>query len=151
MDFTDETIPMPRIGDQAPVFDAVTTQGKIHFPLDFSGKWIILFSHPSDFTPVCTSEFVTFGAMTEEFKALNCQLIGLSVDGLYSHIAWLRTIREKIEYKGKKNVEVQFPLIADVTMEARPTLSVPYFTSIRKESSGPLSIIRWLWDEISTN
>ena len=59
MDFTDETIPMPRIGDQAPVFDAVTTQGKIHFPLDFSGKWIILFSHPSDFTPVCTSEFVT--------------------------------------------------------------------------------------------
>ena len=76
-----------------------------------------LFSHPSDFTPVCTSEFVTFGAMTEEFKALNCQLIGLSVDGLYSHIAWLRTIREKIEYKGKKNVEVQFPLIADVTME----------------------------------
>ena len=117
MDFTDETIPMPRIGDQAPVFDAVTTQGKIHFPLDFSGKWIILFSHPSDFTPVCTSEFVTFGAMTEEFKALNCQLIGLSVDGLYSHIAWLRTIREKIEYKGKKNVEVQFPLIADVTME----------------------------------
>ena len=117
MDFTDETIPMPRIGDQAPVFDAVTTQGKIHFPLDFNGKWIILFSHPSDFTPVCTSEFVTFGAMTEEFKALNCQLIGLSVDGLYSHIAWLRTIREKIEYKGKKNVEVQFPLIADVTME----------------------------------
>ena len=117
MDFTDETIPMPRIGDQAPVFDAVTTQGKIHFPLDFSGKWIILFSHPSDFTPVCTSEFVTFGAMTEEFKALNCQLKGLSVDGLYSHIAWLRTIREKIEYKGKKNVEVQFPLIADVTME----------------------------------
>ena len=105
MDFTDETIPMPRIGDQAPVFDAVTTQGKIHFPLDFNGKWIILFSHPSDFTPVCTSEFVTFGAMTEEFKALNCQLIGLSVDGLYSHIAWLRTIREKIEYKGKKNVE----------------------------------------------
>ena len=117
MDFTDETIPMPRIGDQAPVFDAVTTQGKINFPLDFNGKWIILFSHPSDFTPVCTSEFVTFGAMTEEFKALNCQLIGLSVDGLYSHIAWLRTIREKIEYKGKKNVEVQFPLIADVTME----------------------------------
>ena len=56
MDFTDETIPMPRIGDQAPVFDAVTTQGKIHFPLDFNGKWIILFSHPSDFTPVCTSE-----------------------------------------------------------------------------------------------
>ena len=82
MDFTVETIPISRICVQAPVFDAVTTQGKIHFPLDFSGKWIILFSHPSDFTPVCTSEFVTFGAMPVVFNALNCHLIGLSGDGL---------------------------------------------------------------------
>jgi len=117
MDMDHEMEAIPRIGDLAPVFDAVTTQGKIHFPMDFNGKWIILFSHPSDFTPVCTSEFVTFGAMASEFEALNCQLVGLSVDGLYSHIAWLRTIREKIEYKGMKNVEVRFPLIADVTTE----------------------------------
>ena len=109
-------ISMPRIGDQAPSFEAVTTQGKISFPNDFKGKWVILFSHPADFTPVCTSEFMTFGRMAKEFEALNCQLIGLSIDGLYSHIAWLRTIQEKIEYRGMKNIEVKFPLIEDVSM-----------------------------------
>lgn len=108
---------MPRIGDVAPEFNAVTTQGNINFPADYKGKWIILFSHPADFTPVCTSEFMTFASMHKEFEALNCQLVGLSVDGLYSHIAWLRTIKEKIEYKGMKNVEVTFPLIEDITME----------------------------------
>jgi len=108
---------MPRIGDTAPTFTAVTTQGPINFPADYQGKWVILFSHPADFTPVCTSEFMTFASMQEEFKSLNCELVGLSVDGLYSHIAWLRTIKEKIEYKGMKNVEVTFPLIEDITME----------------------------------
>ena len=112
-----DSMMMPRIGDPAPVFDAVTTEGKIHFPLDFNGKWIILFSHPSDFTPVCTSEFVMFGAMMKEFEALDGQLVGLSVGGLYSHIAWLRTIREKIEYRGKKHVDVRFPLIADINAD----------------------------------
>lgn len=108
---------MPRIGDKAPSFTAKTTQGIINFPEDFSGKWKILFSHPADFTPVCTSEFMTFASMQKDFDALNCQLVGLSVDGLYSHIAWLRTIKDKIEYKGMKNVEVTFPLIEDITME----------------------------------
>lgn len=108
---------MPRIGEKAPSFKAVTTQGEIDFPNDFKGKWKILFSHPADFTPVCTSEFMTFASMAEEFEALNTQLIGLSVDGLYSHIAWLRTIKDKIEYKGMKNVEVKFPLVEDITME----------------------------------
>ena len=107
---------MPRIGDNAPAFEAVTTQGNINFPEDFKGKWVILFSHPADFTPVCTSEFMTFGKMEKEFTDLNCQLVGLSIDGLYSHIAWLRTIKEKIEYKGMKNMEIMFPLIEDVTM-----------------------------------
>ncbi len=110
-------IAMPRIGDKAPEFKAVTTQGPIYFPADYAGKWVILFSHPADFTPVCTSEFMTFAAMEKEFEALNCKLVGLSVDGLFSHIAWLRTIKEKIEYKGMKNVEVKFPLIEDITME----------------------------------
>ena len=114
---TNEIYAMPRIGDKAPSFKAVTTQGEINFPDDYTGKWSILFSHPADFTPVCTSEFMTFASMDEEFKALNCQLVGLSVDGLYSHIAWLRTIKEKIEYKGMENVEVTFPLIEDITME----------------------------------
>lgn len=108
---------MPRIGDKAPSFVATTTQGEIDFPKAYSGQWKILFSHPADFTPVCTSEFMTFATMQDQFEALNCQLVGLSVDGLYSHIAWLRTIKEKIEYKGMKNVEVTFPLIEDITME----------------------------------
>ena len=114
----DETqiIAMPRIGDAAPEFKAVTTQGEINFPSDYAGKWAILFSHPADFTPVCTSEFMTFASLESKFEQANCKLVGLSVDGLYSHIAWLRTIKEKIEYKGMKDVEVKFPLIEDITM-----------------------------------
>jgi peroxiredoxin (alkyl hydroperoxide reductase subunit C) len=109
-------ISMPRIGDKAPSFKAVTTQGDINFPKDYSGSWVILFSHPADFTPVCTSEFMTFASMENKFAEANCKLVGLSVDGLYSHIAWLRTIKDKIEYKGMKDVEVKFPLIEDITM-----------------------------------
>jgi peroxiredoxin 2/4 len=112
-----EFIAMPRIGDKAPSFTAVTTQGQINFPADYSGSWVILFSHPADFTPVCTSEFMTFASLEAKFNEANCKLVGLSVDGLYSHIAWLRTIKEKIEYKGMKDVEVKFPLIEDITME----------------------------------
>ncbi len=110
-------IAMPRIGDKAPEFKAVTTQGDINFPSDYKGSWVILFSHPADFTPVCTSEFMTFASMEQQFAEANCKLVGLSVDGLYSHIAWLRTIKDKIEYKGMKDVEVNFPLIEDITME----------------------------------
>ena len=111
-----QIISMPRIGDKAPEFKAVTTQGEINFPGDYKGSWVILFSHPADFTPVCTSEFMTFASLESKFAQANCKLVGLSVDGLYSHIAWLRTIKEKIEYKGMKNVEVNFPLIEDITM-----------------------------------
>lgn len=109
--------PMPRIGDKAPSFKAVTTQGEINFPEQFAGSWVILFSHPADFTPVCTSEFMTFATLEHKFNELNCKLVGLSVDGLFSHIAWLRTIKEKITYKDLKGVEVTFPVISDLTME----------------------------------
>lgn len=108
---------IPCLGEDAPVFTAQTTQGPIKFPDDYKGKWVILFSHPADFTPVCTTEFMTFATMLPEFRALNCELIGLSVDSNSSHIAWLRTIQEKIKYKGMENVAVTFPLIADVKME----------------------------------
>ena len=108
---------MPRIGDLAPAFTAETTQGTIHFPKDFDGKWVVLFSHPADFTPVCTTEFMTFASMQQEFESLNCQLIGLSVDSLYSHIAWLRTIQEKLHFRNMEHVEVRFPLIDDIRME----------------------------------
>ena len=112
----EETYRMPLLGDKAPEFEAVTTQGNIHFPNDYAGKWVILFSHPADFTPVCTTEFMTFGSMIEEFRALNTELVGLSVDSLYSHIAWLRKIQE-LEWNGKKNINVTFPLIEDIRME----------------------------------
>ncbi|MGB2969947.1 MAG: redoxin domain-containing protein, partial [Candidatus Nanopelagicales bacterium] len=89
---------MPRIGDQAPAFTANTTQGEVNFPGDFAGDWVILFSHPADFTPVCTTEFMTFASLQDKFAKANTKLVGLSIDGLYSHIAWLRTIREKISF-----------------------------------------------------
>jgi peroxiredoxin (alkyl hydroperoxide reductase subunit C) len=113
----DQAVRIPLIGELAPAFTAETTQGPINFPADYKGKWVILFSHPADFTPVCTTEFMTFATMMPEFEALNCKLVGLSIDSMYSHIAWLRTIKEKLEYKGMKNVEVTFPLIQDIKME----------------------------------
>ncbi|MFO7948188.1 MAG: peroxiredoxin [Armatimonadota bacterium] len=108
---------IPLIGEKAPAFTAQTTQGTINFPEDYEGKWVILFSHPADFTPVCTTEFMTFASMQDEFKELNCELIGLSIDSNYSHIAWLRKIKEDIEFNGMKNVEVKFPVIADLKMD----------------------------------
>lgn len=112
-----QTYTMPLIGDKAPAFEAETTQGRIRFPEDFKGKWVVLFSHPSDFTPICTSEFVMFGAMQSEFEALNCRLLGLSVGTTGSHIAWLRSIHDRIEFKEHRHVELKFPLIADMSME----------------------------------
>ncbi|MGB9929487.1 MAG: peroxiredoxin [Methanosarcina sp.] len=112
-----EQVNMPLIGDDAPSFRAETTQGQMNFPEDYKGKWVILFSHPADFTPVCTTEFMTFASMQEEFRAMNTELIGLSIDSVFSHIAWLKRIEEKIEYKGMKNVEVKFPVIADLKMD----------------------------------
>ncbi|POY34270.1 peroxiredoxin [Mycobacterium kansasii] len=108
---------MPRIGEPAPAFTAVTTQGPINFPADYAGKWVIFFSHPADFTPVCTSEFMTFASMQQEFAAYNTELVGLSVDSLYSHIAWLRTVKDKISFRGMHDVEVGFPLVEDVSMQ----------------------------------
>ena len=114
---TTSTARIPLIGEAAPAFKADTTQGPINFPKDYAGKWVILFSHPADFTPVCTTEFMTFATLMPEFKRLNCELVGLSIDSHYAHIAWLRTIKEKIKYKNMANVEVTFTLLADVKME----------------------------------
>ncbi len=112
-----EIVRMPLIGDYAPSFQAKTTMGPINFPEDYEGKWVILFSHPADFTPVCTTEFMMFAHMQEEFRELNTELVGLSIDSIFAHIAWLRTIKEKIEFKGMKNVEVNFPVIEDIKMD----------------------------------
>ena len=87
----------------------VTTQGQVNFPADYAGKWVVFFSHPADFTPVCTSEFMALATMQQEFAAYNTELVGLSVDGIYSHIAWLRTIKDQITFRGMRDVEVTFP------------------------------------------
>jgi peroxiredoxin (alkyl hydroperoxide reductase subunit C) len=117
MNIENEAPRVPLIGEEAPAFKALTTQGEINFPEDYKGKWVILFSHPADFTPVCTTEFMTFASMEDEFKSRNCELIGLSIDSHFSHIAWLRTIKEKIKYKDMENVEIKFPVIADLKMD----------------------------------
>lgn len=106
---------MPLIGERAPEFVASTTHGEINFPKDFQGKWVVLFSHPADFTPVCTTEFMTFASMFDEFEKLNTQLIGLSIDSLFSHLAWVNAIKD-YEWNGLKNLEIKFPVIDDISM-----------------------------------
>lgn len=106
---------MPMIGDPAPAFRAMTTNGKVNFPEDYKGQWVVLFSHPADFTPVCTTEFIAFSKQESEFEKLNTKLIGLSIDSLHSHLAWLKSV-EKIEIDGVK-IPIKFPVIADISMQ----------------------------------
>ncbi|MDT8357826.1 MAG: peroxiredoxin [Methanomicrobiaceae archaeon] len=101
---------MPIIGEPAPEFSAVTTHGPLKLS-DFRGKWVILFSHPADFTPVCTTEFMAFSKVNEELGSLNVQLLGLSIDSVHSHLAWVRNVKEKM------GVEIPFPIIADLDMK----------------------------------
>ena len=107
---------MPLIGDPAPEFRAMTTMGKVNFPEDYRGSWVVLFSHPADFTPVCTTEFITFSKMSDEFARLNTRLLGLSIDSLHSHLAWARSI-EDIDWNGSGKGVVNFPIIADISMK----------------------------------
>ncbi len=102
-----QIIQLPRIGDKFPEFEAQTTHGKVNIPKDYAGKWYVLFSHPADFTPVCTTEFVAFQKRYDEFRKLNTELIGLSIDQVFSHIKWVDWIGENL----KTNIE--FPIIAD--------------------------------------
>ncbi len=110
MSETVETPSMPRIGELAPDWEAVTTHGKKKLS-DYKDKWVIMFSHPADFTPVCTTEFVAFSEIYDELEKRNVQLIGLSIDSVHSHIAWTRWIKEKM------GTEIKFPIIADLDMK----------------------------------
>ncbi len=101
---------LPLINEEAPAFTTVTTQGEISLS-DYRGQWVLLFSHPSDFTPVCTSEFISFAQNYDKFRKRNTSLIGLSIDSLYSHIAWVRNIEETF------GVKIPFPIIVDLGME----------------------------------
>lgn len=102
---------MPRIGDQAPDFEAVTTKGKIKFSEFAKDKWVVLFSHPADFTPVCTTEMSGFATRKNEFDDLNTELLGLSIDSIHSHLAWVQNVRENT------GVYFDFPIIADIDMK----------------------------------
>ncbi len=98
---------MPLLGDKFPSMQVQTTHGSMNLPEDMKGKWFVLFSHPADFTPVCTTEFVAFQKRYSQFKELNCDLIGLSVDQVFAHIKWEEWIKEKLD------VQIEFPIIAD--------------------------------------
>jgi peroxiredoxin (alkyl hydroperoxide reductase subunit C) len=100
---------MPRLNEAAPDFETVTTHG-VRKLSDYKGKWLILFSHPADFTPVCTTEFMAFARAQDKFTALNTELLGLSIDSKYAHIAWVRSIKEKF------GVDIRFPIIEDLSM-----------------------------------
>jgi peroxiredoxin (alkyl hydroperoxide reductase subunit C) len=101
---------MPRLNEAAPAFEAPTTDGVKKLE-DYSGKWLVLFSHPADFTPVCTTEFMAFAKRYSDFQAINTELLGLSIDSHYSHVAWIRNIKEKF------GVDIPFPIIADLKMD----------------------------------
>jgi len=108
---TNESQPsFPRINEAAPDFTAPTTHGTKSLS-DYKGKWLVLFSHPADFTPVCTTEFIAFARKSADFSAINCELLGLSIDSHYAHIAWVRNIKEKF------GVDITFPIIADLSMQ----------------------------------
>ncbi|HLH20906.1 MAG TPA: peroxiredoxin [Chloroflexota bacterium] len=107
---TAERRSLPRLNEPAPDFEATTTQGPIKLS-DLRGKWVVLFSHPADFTPVCSTEFMAFARSYDEFTKRNAVLIGISVDSVYSHIAWIRNIEEKA------GVKIPFPVVADLDMK----------------------------------
>lgn len=104
-----DSVTFPRINERAPEFEARTTHG-VKKLSDYEGRWLVLFSHPADFTPVCTTEFMAFARHYDDFQKLNCDLLGLSIDSYYSHVAWVRNIKEKF------GVDIQFPIIEDLSM-----------------------------------
>ena len=106
----EQVVSMPRLGEKAPEFEAPTTHGVLKLS-DFKGSWLIIFSHPADFTPVCTTEFMAFAQIHPELKKRGCELMGLSVDSVTSHIAWVRNIEEKT------GVKIPFPVIADLNKD----------------------------------
>lgn len=106
-----EVFSMPRIGDIAPDFEAVTTKGKLRFSEYAKDSWVILFSHPADFTPVCTTEMTGFAVREEEFAELNTKLLGLSIDSIHAHLAWVHSVNKSM------GILIKFPIIADIDMK----------------------------------
>ena len=118
---------LPLIGEKAPDFEAVTTQGTLRLS-DFEGSWLVLFSHPADFTPVCTTEFIAFTGIYSELQKRNTELLGLSVDSVSSHIAWVRNVEEKM------GVKIPFPIIADLNKEVSKKFGMIHPAQSRTET-----------------
>lgn len=129
-----QTQGLPRIGEQAPVFDAVTTHGNKSLN-DYSGQWLVLFSHPADFTPVCTSEFVAFQEVYGRLKEMNTELLGLSIDSVSSHIAWVRNIEENFQ------TTIEFPIIADLDQKVATQYGMVMPESTGTETSRAVFVI----------
>jgi peroxiredoxin (alkyl hydroperoxide reductase subunit C) len=125
---------LPRLGSPAPPFEAETTHGTLRLE-DFKGGWLILFSHPADFTPVCTTEFVAFAKIAPELKKRNVELLGLSIDSTFSHIAWVRNIEEKF------GVKILFPVIADLNKEIATLYGMIMPGESRTETSRAVFVI----------
>jgi len=130
----ENAVTLPRLGTPAPAFEAKTTHGVLRLE-DFKDSWLILFSHPADFTPVCTTEFMGFAEIYPELQKLNTQLLGLSVDSVYSHIAWVRNIEEKM------GVKIPFPVIADLDMKVAKTYGMIHEGESNTETSRAVFII----------
>jgi peroxiredoxin (alkyl hydroperoxide reductase subunit C) len=125
---------LPRLNEPAPAFEAVTTHGKLRLA-DFEGSWLVLFSHPADFTPVCTTEFIAFAEIYPELQKRGCELLGLSIDSLYSHIAWVRNIEEKA------GVKIPFPVIADLDRKVATTYGMVMPGESKTEASRCVFVI----------
>lgn len=110
-----ENYRIPFLGERAPSFSAPSTKGEIKFPEDFYGKWKIIFSHPADFTPVCTSEILALAAMQDDLKKMDAEIIVVSTDGINSHIEWIKSI-ESIDYNGLGFQKIDFPLVSDANL-----------------------------------
>jgi len=127
---------IPLIGEQAPKFTAESTMGKITFPDDNNSKWTILFSHPSDFTPVCSSEILELAEAQDDFNKLNARIIVISTDAVSSHIEWVKSM-ENIKYKGRETVKITFPLVSDKTLEISKSYGMIHsYTSETKDVRG---------------
>ena len=151
MENTDHKFPL--LGDKFPDMQVVTTHGTLRLPHDYQGKWVVLFSHPADFTPVCTTEFVAFAQLKPEFDKLNAELIGLSMDQVFSHIKWHEWIEENL------NVEIPFPIIADAAGDVALKLGMVHpgkgMTTVRAvfliDPNGTIRLILYYPQEIGRN
>jgi peroxiredoxin (alkyl hydroperoxide reductase subunit C) len=127
---------IPLLGEMAPQFTAETTKGRITFPDDYAMKWKILFSHPADFTPVCSTEIMELASLQEEFDKLGTKLVVISTDGLESHLQWIKSL-ESIKYKGNATKKINFPIVADKSLEVSKKYGMIHsYTSVTRDVRG---------------